>query len=109
MLALELLEGTWETDVGLLQFEGQSELLRQKDCSEFENHLKLYGVPGQPGLESKTLTQQKIKTTTKQNSQKENSILGVASDVKRGVVALPDELHTSDLTSGLLASYILLI
>lgn len=41
MLALELLEGTWETEVGLLQFEGQSELLRQKDCSEFESRLKL--------------------------------------------------------------------
>lgn len=36
VLALELLEGTWETNVGLLQFQGQSELLRQKDCSEFE-------------------------------------------------------------------------
>lgn len=35
VLALELLEGTWETNVGLLQFQGQSEL-RQKDCSEFE-------------------------------------------------------------------------
>lgn len=36
MLALELVEGTWEAKVGLPQFEGQSELLRQKDCSEFE-------------------------------------------------------------------------